>query len=67
MRAKLAKDLVMLVELCGITAKELDRLEYNPDLLVAPMLAQDVSWIVLSIEEGKVDILQGNSFTHTVE
>ena len=51
MGAKLAKDLVVLVELCSIATKEQDWLEYNPDLWVTPMLAQDVSWIVLSIEE----------------
>ena len=67
MRTELVKDLVLFIELGGITTKEQDRLEYSPDLLVAPMLAQDVSWIVPPIEEGKIDILRGNSFMHRVE
>ena len=60
-------ELFKFIELGHITMKEQDWLEYSPDLLVAPMLAQDVSWIVPPIKEGEIDILQSNSFTHMVE
>ena len=50
-------ELVKFIELGSITMKEQDQFEYSPDLLVAPMFAQDVCWIVPPIEEGKIDIL----------
>ena len=39
-----------------------DWFEHSPDLLVAPVLAHDVSQIVLPTQESKADKLGSNSF-----
>ena len=57
----------MIIEVSRISIEEQDQVEHGPNLLVAPVFAHDICWVVLSIQESKVDELGSNDLTYTVE
>ena len=60
-------NLFSLVELSCISVEEQDQFEHSPNLLIAPVLAHDVSGIVLPLQESKVDELGSNGFMYMRE